>query len=123
MKQIADNPNFEYLGLQCFPSKCRLRAYAEAGQPTIVIATELTDNPGTSVTHAIEEIATQAWQWLERPAAGMIVIEHYEQDGKEAYAQERFALVKLTDLDGQFICPDWRYVSKEEVERWIGRKL
>ena len=31
--------------------------------------------------------------------------------------------MKLTELDGQFICPDWRHIDKEEVERMIGQAI
>lgn len=92
--------------------------------PTVVIVTELPQNPGTSVTNAAQDIATQAYQWLERPAQGITLIEHYAQDGEERYAQERFALVTFAHSEGgRFSHPEWRALTKEEVERLIGQAL
>ncbi len=122
MQQIADE-NFDYLGLHSFPSQCRLRVFEGPGLPLVVIATERADNPGTSVTNAAEVLATQVYQWLEYPARGIVFIEHYEKDGEENYAQERFALVSFAEFDGQFISPEWRHITKEEIEGMIGQPL
>ena len=123
MQQTTDQ-EFHYLGLGTFPSVCRLRAFEAEDAPTVVIATELPQNPGTSVTNAAQDIAAQAYKLLERPAQGITLIEHYEQDGQERYAQERFALVSFEHTDGgKFSGPDWRYLAKEEVERMVGQAL
>ncbi len=66
MQQIADQ-EFAYLGLGIFTSVCRLRAFEVDETPTVVIATELSQNPGTSITNAAQDIAAKAYQWLERP--------------------------------------------------------
>jgi hypothetical protein len=122
MQQIADE-TFDFAGPHRFASQCRLRVYEGPGLPLVVIATERPDNPGTSVTNAAEVLATQVYQWLEYPARGMVFIEHYEQDGQEDYAQERFALVSFAEMDGQFISPQWQHMTKEEVEGMIGQPL
>ena len=123
MQQIADE-TFEYLGLPPFPSKCRLRAFEEAGKRTVVITTELPDNPGTSVTNAAALIAEQVYQWLERPERGITLIEHYEKDGEEAYAEERFALVAFPQREGgHFADAAWRHIEKSDVEKMIAKKL
>ena len=123
MQQIADQ-EFNYLGLGTFPSVCRLCAFEIEDAPTVVIATEVAHNPGTSVTNAAQDIAAQAYQWLERPAQGITLIEHYEKDGEERYAQERFSLVTFQHTEGgRFSGPDWRSITKEEVERMVGQVL
>ena len=123
MQQIADE-TFEYLGLHSFPSKCRLRAFEEAGKPTVVITTELPNNPGTSITNAAALIAAQVYQWLERPERGITLIEHYEKDGEEAYAEERFALVTFPQSEGgHFEDAAWRHIEKSDVEEMIAKKL
>jgi hypothetical protein len=122
MQQIADE-RFEFSGLHEFPSECRLRVFEGPGLPLVVIATERPDNPGTSITNAAELLATQVYKWLEYPARGIVFLEHYEKDGEESYAKERFALVSFIELDGQFISPKWQHISKEEVEGMIGQTL
>lgn len=123
MPQIADQ-EFHYLGLGTFPSVCRLRAFEVEEAPTLVIATELPHNTGTSITKAARDIAAKAYQWLERPAQGITFIEHYEQEGPQHYAQERFALVTFQHTEGGgFSSPDWRSITKEEVERMVGQAL
>jgi hypothetical protein len=123
MQQITDQA-FHYLGLGTFPSVCLLRAFDVEDSPTVIIATELPHNPGTSVTNAAQDIAAQAYQWLERPVRGITLIEHYEQDGDARYAQERFAVVTFQHTEGGRVSgPDWRSVTKEEVERLIGQAL
>jgi hypothetical protein len=54
MQQIADQ-EFHYLGLGTFSSICRLRAFEVEDALTVVIATELPHNPGTSVTNAAQD--------------------------------------------------------------------
>jgi hypothetical protein len=123
MQQI-DDQEFHYLGLGTFPSVCRLRAFNVEDAPTVVIATELQQNSGTSVTNAAQDIAAQAYQWLERPERGILLIEHYEKDGEERNAQERFAVVTFQHTEGgRFSGPDWRSLTKEEVERMVGQPI
>ena len=123
MQQII-NEEFPYMGLGTFPSVCRLRAFEVEDAPTVVIATELPQNPGTSVTNAVQDIAVQAYKWLERPQRGITLIEHYEKDSTERYAQERFAHVMFEHTEGgRFSGSTWRVITKEEVERLIGQAL
>ena len=106
--------------------KCRLRVWQEPGQVPVVLFTELEDNPGSSITNAIERIAWEAFKLLERPEAGMIVIEHYRDRGiirgKPLYKEE-FDLVTFTPTANGFDDPCWRRISKGEEERIIGETL
>lgn len=83
------------------------------------------DNPGNSITNAIERVAWEAFKLLERPECGMVTIEHYRDRGmvrgKAMYKE--FDLVTLTQTAGCFDDPCWRRISKEEVERIIGQTL
>ena len=82
MQQTLDR-ELGFAGLHDFPSRCRLRIYEEEGKSLVAIATELPDNPGTSVTNAASIIAAQVWQMMGRPPADMTFIEHYPKDGEE----------------------------------------
>ena len=44
---------------------CRLRVWQEEGSASIVLFTELEDNPGSSITNAIERVAWEAFNLLE----------------------------------------------------------
>ncbi len=55
-----------YTGYRRTPSHCHIAVYEHAGN-TVVICTELPDNPGISVTHMAEFLATDLWLELETP--------------------------------------------------------
>lgn len=88
-------------------TRCRLRIYRCEGVD-VVILTELADNPGMSVTNAIEELAASvsATYALDETA---IFIEHYE------YMPPTYDLVELGGA-----APTWRRLVVEEVERLTG---
>ena len=50
MRKTLDT-RFSYRGCHGCESLCRLRVYEEPGKPAVVIATELEENPGTSITN------------------------------------------------------------------------
>ena len=113
-----------YRGYHGCPSMCRIRVYEVEGDPTVspvLIATELDSNPGTSVTNRIEVIATEVYRLLERPEAGLTVIEHY---ARNTIAPERFALVTVVCEKGKsFITPRWRHLTPGEIFDLVGNKL
>lgn len=50
---------FRYWGFLNIPSRCRIRVFEPKEQPLVVLATELPDNPGTSITNFAVPFATQ----------------------------------------------------------------
>jgi hypothetical protein len=46
-----------YQGLNGFDGVCHVRVYEQPGQLPVVIVGALDDNPGTSITNAIEMVA------------------------------------------------------------------
>jgi hypothetical protein len=121
---------FHYRGYHGCRSFCRLRVYepdGERGLPLVALFTEREDNPGTSITNRIEHLATEVYKLLERPEAGLTVIEHYEERGfvgKRPMFKEEFDRVTLmwTTYQG-FIDPRWKPICRVDVERIIGRTL
>jgi hypothetical protein len=100
---------FYYKGYGLHPSKCGLKIVKETENVTVIL-TELTDNPGTSVTNCIEEIATQVYQQFlkDTPVEKIRWIEHYPPSG---IFEETFDEVVL-DWDGEkFSHPRWRRLS------------
>ena len=117
---------FPYRGYHGCLSRCRLRVYEESGTPPVVIVTERDDNPGTSITNRAEYLATAVWQMLERPEAGMVWIEHYEDRaliGGKPLFKEKFDSVTFTSTSRGFSDPRWKPISKAEVEILIGQPL
>ncbi len=117
-----------YRGYHGCRSKCRLRLFqaSEPGGPPVALATELEDNPGTSITNRIEHIASLAFQLLERPPAGFLLIEHYQDRaliGGRPRLKEHFDQVLLTRSGPSFTDPHWRPLSRAEVEQRIGGPL
>ena len=92
---------------------------------TLIIASELVENPGTSVTNAAEELATA----LERrhcpdPGERMLWVEHYPASvGDRGRAlPERFALVTFERADdGRLHRPQWWHVAAAGLAEVLGQ--
>ena len=104
-----------------------------SGQPpetrsAIAIFTELESNAGTSVTNRIEVLATLAWEFLQKPEAAPIVVEHYPNRGVHNTHTDRWQFPESFDIvefdrkpDGSFEKPRWRRIARAEVEKFIGQ--
>lgn len=122
---------YPFVGLLGRDSRCRLRLYAGAERPPVVIVTELADNPGTSVTNAAEELAHLVCRHYNLDEE-FIWIEHYLDRGRrgdgsvlyrESFDQVQFAVHRRADGSVYFSDPEWRRVRREEVELLIGQEL
>ena len=71
---------YEYKGYHGAPSVCGLEIRAlEVG--TLVVVTELPDNPGTSVTNMAENLATDVCRANNISPHKLIWVEHYPERG------------------------------------------
>lgn len=95
-----------------FLAKCRVRV-----NHNIVVATELPDNTGMSITNAAEEVAMQVCQFFEIPIAQLVWIEHYAQWGD---IDETFDAVDFEIVHNCLSNPIWKPVSHAMVEELIG---
>jgi hypothetical protein len=134
---LVYDSDFRYRGYHGCPSRCRLRVFEpnpdnaeETNTPTVVVFTELANNPGTSITNRIEHLATEVFKLLEKPPSGITVIEHYEDRafiGNQPLFKEEFDVVTLTWISclhcEGFIDPRWNPIAKAEVEEIIGQSL
>ena len=118
---------FYYPGIfSHWESCCGLEIIEKENGMVYVIMTELGDNPGTSVTNAVENIATKVYnEYLHHVSIENIFwIEHYNkasyrcpENGKETF--DHVTLKWSFDLK-RFISPDWRPCSKKilsEIEK------
>jgi Family of unknown function (DUF6166) len=123
---------FQYSGYFGCPSKCRLRwiKCQKAGQQkVVVIATELPENTGTSITNAAERLAAEVCRCFGIDPGELIFIEHHSATRNRRHSlrdrlhEERFDLVSFQVEGGTFKSPQWIPVKKELVESLIGRPL
>jgi len=127
---LSESRTFDYVGYHGCKSKCHIRVFSpDEGEdaPYLVIATELEDNPGTSVTNVAEHLAYAVWRYLECPSQGLTWVEHYCDRafiGSKATMKETWDLVTFKkDARGRFIHPQWRPVHKSAVEEMLGCPL
>ncbi len=117
---------FRFKGMGVHDSRCGVQIIQRDGAATVIL-TELPDNPGTSVTNAIEDIATLIYkERLADLAADAITwIEHYPQRGKIAETHDRVILQWEPSTPhwqggrvagtGKFSHPTWMPMKREEV--------
>ena len=106
-------------GFGAWESLCRLRIY-ETPEQAVVIATELPENTGTSITNAAEYLATMVVEQYELRPHTLVWIEHYPACRD---LPETFALVHLT-WDGQrFHTPRWRRLAPADLALLRGQAV
>ncbi len=96
-----------------FASHCHLRIL-QNDQETLVIATEVNTNPGTSLTNAAEIIATNVVKRWQLDPTRTRFIEHYTPESFEG-ADEEYKEVRFTWISQQADDPEWRMLSPQEV--------
>jgi hypothetical protein len=83
-----------YQGLNDFDGLCHIRVYEQPGQLPIVIAGGLDDNPGTSITNAIEMVAAAVQRNELSDGREFQLVEHYADTinhrGKPTYTLIHF---------------------------------
>ena len=118
----------DYNQLVC---RCWLRMYPR-GRRLVAIATDLTYSlsMGASITNAIERVAREVCERFRIRPRDLVLIEHYDWRGTEnapglGERAEHFDLVDLRwdRKKGRFTDPEWRRLSKSEVEALIGVPL
>lgn len=96
-------------------ARCRVRVYGN-----VVIASELIDNPGMSITNAAASIAMQVAQYYEIPLQDLVWVEHYPS---QANHEETFDLVHFKVGDGLLFLNRWQRLATEEVSKLVGVSL
>jgi hypothetical protein len=124
-------PVTDFVHRYCVPpstieATCRIRVYQLADGVIVVIATELPDNPGASITNAAEILATDMRRWFVVPGGGLLWIEHYQDRamiGGRPQQKQSFDRVFFRWNGQQYDDPDWKPFSREQVETLIGELL
>lgn len=117
LNSASINMEYQFPGVAGFLSQCNLHVLVQPGCQPIAVMTEIPENPGTSVTNAVERIATKIyWEFLSgncRPK-DVRFIEHYPGFTSK---EETWDLVTLqwNDVKKEYFGPSWRRIRKEEV--------
>lgn len=127
---------FDFKGSNGFPSRCYVRIWRGRGSLPVVIATELPDNPGQSITNAAEALASQVWaRLLPEAREGFVWVERYLAYGRSYHSSAHdgdieetldlvtFDIVRGRELTMRESLPPWRRVSRAYVEELIGASL
>ena len=125
MLEMTMDGVFHYQGIGNNDAKCRLRIYERSGQMTVVVATELPSNCGTSIICMSRQLAEEVWKYLERPSHRYIWIEHVPDESQAGGddQQEAFSFVEFGSSASEFGMPRWTSVCKIKVEELLGVRL
>ena len=109
---------YDYKGFWGCESCCDIQAHKRGDGKYVFIATELPDNPGTSVTNYAEHLATAMRRQYGLKPQEMIWIEHYPE--AKDRRKEDFDLVRFVATDGDsFGSPVWTRLTEQAVDELI----
>jgi hypothetical protein len=115
LKEIAKI--FEFKGLWDVHSKCGLKIIEKDDKYIVIVSELYKDNPGTSITQAALLLAKQICEAYDLPKEQIIYIEHSpDMNSKLSFYDEEFYLVTFDMEDGDFVRPQWRQLTKDEVK-------
>ena len=99
-------------------SYCDIEVHQRSDGKYVFVATELPDNPGTSVTNYAEQLATaMRTQYVLKPG-DVIWIEHYP--AAKDRRKEDFDLVRFLGMEGDsFRTPVWTRITQHAVDELI----
>ena len=119
MAETIYNDTFEYQphrNIRRTPSVCHLQV-ARRGDDSLIIATELADNPGMSITNSSERLASLVVQQFGLNPAHMTFIEHYNEESYYGQSLRRdpdhYSEVSYTWEGNEAKHPQWKPLSFE----------
>ena len=96
-------------------SICRLRVY-ESWAGTILLASELADNPGFSITNSAEALATALVERYSLDPGRAVFLEHYDRASYPGMPREpTFDAVSFTWAGGCASAPRWKRLSGADL--------
>lgn len=131
---------FAYLGYFGKHAECGLHVFESHGR-TVFIATELPENPGTSITNRAEVVAETIEELFGLPHVfgdkprntNYTYVEHYPSTKRRGDFDENWAIVTFKDTQAPCLShprsknspqfyndPNWVPVEREQIERLIG---
>ena len=108
----------DYKGFWNCDSRCDIEVHPRSDGKYVFVATELPDNPGTSVTNFAEHLATAMRKQYGLRPEEMIWIEHYPEAMNRR--REDFDLVRFLGMEGDsFRTPVWTRITEQAVDDLI----
>ena len=108
-----------YRALSGHPAKCDLEVLRHQ-EFVLVIASERSDNPGTSITNWAERLAGEVSHVLDIPPKSLVWIEHYPERGDAFHPMpEDWDLVTFQWRDGRkspFSHPRWWRLNRDQLQ-------
>lgn len=112
---------YKFKGEWDIESKCGLKIIQRADN-TVVIVTELPDNPGTQITSFSSELAQQIAKTHNINPEELVYIEHSpDMQSKLSFYSESFYLVNFEIENGKFSSPQWEKFTKEQVDQLMAQ--
>jgi len=109
---------YNYKGFWNCDSFCDIEVHRRGDGKYVFVATELPDNPGTSVTNFAEHLATAMRSRYGLKPEDVIWIEHYPEAKNRR--KEDFDLVRFLGTEGDsFRSPVWTRITEQAADELI----
>jgi hypothetical protein len=109
---------YNYKGFWNCDSCCNIEVHRRSDGKYVFVATELADNPGTSVTNFAEHLATAMRSRYGLKPEDVIWIEHYPE--AQNRRKEDFDLVRFLGTEGDsFRSPVWTRITEQAADELI----
>ena len=109
---------YNYKGFWNCDSRCDIEVHRRGDGKYVFVATELPDNPGTSVTNFAEHLATAMRSRYGLKPEDVIWIEHYPEAKNRR--KEDFDLVRFLGTEGDsFRSPVWTRITEQAADELI----
>lgn len=109
-------------GLGKWDSRCRIRIFRPHPEQIIVIASDLGEDSGTSITNCAEGLATLVVRDFSLDPTLLLWIEHYPCNRQED-PQVEFSRVLFSWNSSEATKARWSPMSQQEAEALCGSKL
>jgi hypothetical protein len=106
-----------------YNSKCHLQVYETPEQLSVAIVTELTGNPGTTITKAAAYLAAMIYERINRPLQNLIWIEHHNAGEGRSEGEESFDRVTFGNTPPFFDHPQRQPMTRAAVEELVGQEF
>ena len=110
---------YHYKGYRGCASRCDILINKQ-GDQVVVLATELTDNPGTSITNMAEDLAREICVKNSIPFNRLVWIEHYPERRSPLIglvSEATYDRVEFVSDRGTYLRnPSWTRISREDVD-------
>jgi hypothetical protein len=111
---------YNYKGFRGCDSCCDIEEQRRNDGKYVFVATEVPDNPGTSVTNFAEQLATAIRRQHGLKPEDMIWIEHYPE--AKDRRKESFDLVRFAVEGESFHTPVWTRITEQAVDELMAGK-